>query len=338
MRKTAQALLGAAMLCGFSSSALARLELVLPVDCTIGESCFIQNYFDHDRAEGAAHDYTCGSLTYDGHHGTDFRVARVSALEVGIPVLATQSGRVGHVQEQPEIHETDIPMLKLIKTGMQTPCGTGLRIEHGSGWESLYCHLQPGSIKVQEGEDVKAGQAVALMGRSGESRFPHVHYELRHHNTPVDPFVGYANAYRCEDRKLYTLWKPDIAKALYYRAAGIVDGGFSMEKPPAEAVHSGEFSPTQPTANAISFYFWAGLYGLRPHDVLTLRFIAPDGQMVAEEREVYDGTYALVLETLPISRPEKGWGKGRYRAQLTLERFEDVLKETLVQREWVLEF
>lgn len=337
MRKTAQALLGAAMLCGFSSPALARLELVLPLDCTIGESCFIQNYFDHNRAEGAAHDYTCASLTYDGHHGTDFRVARVSALEAGIPVLAAQAGRVGHVQEQPVIRDSDIPMLKLIKTGMQTPCGTGLRIEHGAGWESLYCHLQPGSIKVAEGEEVKAGQAVALMGRSGESNFPHVHYELRHHNTPVDPFVGYANAYRCEDQKLYTLWKPEVAKALYYRAAGVVDGGFSSEKPPAEAVHSGEFSPSQPTADTISFYFWVSLYGVRPNDVLTLRFVAPNGQTVAEKREVYTEAYGLALETLPVARLQSGWQEGRYRAQLTLERFEDVLKETLVQQEWVLE-
>lgn len=338
MRKTAQALLGAAMLCGFSSPAWARLELVLPLDCTIDESCFIQNYFDHDRAEGAAHDYTCGSLTYDGHHGTDFRVARAADLEKGIPVLAAQAGRVGYVQEQPEIRESDIPMLKLIKTGMQTPCGTGLRIEHGSGWESLYCHLKPGSIAVKEGEEVKAGQAIALMGRSGDSLFPHVHYELRHHNTPVDPFVGYANSYRCEDRKLYMLWKPEVAKTLYYKAAGVVDGGFSLEKPQAEAVHSGEFSPSQPTMDAISFYFWVGLYGLRPHDVLTLRVIAPGGQVIAEKREVYAETYALVLETLSVARQEEGWEKGRYRAQLTLERFENVVKETLVQREWTLEF
>ena len=45
-------------------------ELGFPVDCVLGESCFIQNYFDHDTGPGLQ-DFTCGPLTYDGHDGTD---------------------------------------------------------------------------------------------------------------------------------------------------------------------------------------------------------------------------------------------------------------------------
>src|SRR5262249_35663984 len=48
-------------------------ELGLPIDCEVGRSCVIQNYVDHDPSPNAR-DYQCGTLTYDGHNGTDFRL------------------------------------------------------------------------------------------------------------------------------------------------------------------------------------------------------------------------------------------------------------------------
>lgn len=44
-------------------------ELELPVGCTPGETCFIQNCVDHDPAAAVA-DPACGPLSYDGHDGT----------------------------------------------------------------------------------------------------------------------------------------------------------------------------------------------------------------------------------------------------------------------------
>ena len=40
------------------------IELKLPIDCEVGRSCFIQNYFDHDASPNAR-DYQCGTLTYN---------------------------------------------------------------------------------------------------------------------------------------------------------------------------------------------------------------------------------------------------------------------------------
>lgn len=42
-----------------------------PIDCALGDSCYIQNYVDHDPSP-AASDFSCGVLTYDGYKGTDF--------------------------------------------------------------------------------------------------------------------------------------------------------------------------------------------------------------------------------------------------------------------------
>ncbi len=46
-------------------------DLALPLDCDMTDTCFIQQYLDHDPGPGAI-DYTCGPLAYDAHEGTDF--------------------------------------------------------------------------------------------------------------------------------------------------------------------------------------------------------------------------------------------------------------------------
>ncbi len=61
--------------------------LELPIRCTLGQDCFIQNYFDATPGP-AAQDYTCGTLTYDTHHGTDFRLKDLAAMQRKFAVVA----------------------------------------------------------------------------------------------------------------------------------------------------------------------------------------------------------------------------------------------------------
>ena len=49
------------------------IELELPIDCEIGRTCAIQQYADHDPSP-KSRDYQYGTLTYDTHNGTDFRL------------------------------------------------------------------------------------------------------------------------------------------------------------------------------------------------------------------------------------------------------------------------
>ena len=48
--------------------------LEVPFDCRLGALCVVQNYVDQDPGPGAR-DHACGPLSYDGHQGTDIRVA-----------------------------------------------------------------------------------------------------------------------------------------------------------------------------------------------------------------------------------------------------------------------
>ena len=63
--------------------------------------------------------------------------------------------------------------------------GEMVEINHGSGYVTRYAHNK--NNKVEVGEIVKKGQTVALMGSSGRSTGPHVHFEVYKHGRPVDP-------------------------------------------------------------------------------------------------------------------------------------------------------
>jgi murein DD-endopeptidase MepM/ murein hydrolase activator NlpD len=50
---------------------------------------------------------------------------------------------------------------------------------------ALYAHLQLGSLKVKLGDTVKTGQVLALLGNSGNSDAPHLHFQLMDANSPL---------------------------------------------------------------------------------------------------------------------------------------------------------
>jgi murein DD-endopeptidase MepM/ murein hydrolase activator NlpD len=62
--------------------------------------------------------------------------------------------------------------------------GIAVIIDHG-GQRSLYAHLS--SVAVQPGAQVAAGQLIGASGGSGFATGPHLHFEVRLQNQPVDP-------------------------------------------------------------------------------------------------------------------------------------------------------
>jgi hypothetical protein len=63
--------------------------------------------------------------------------------------------------------------------------GNYVTLDLGHGRFALYAHLQPGSLRVKVGDNVKAGQALALIGNSGNSDAPHLHFQLTDGNSPM---------------------------------------------------------------------------------------------------------------------------------------------------------
>jgi len=110
---------------------------------------------------------------WEFHKGIDI------ANEVGTPVYATAAGRVVQVT---------------YKTGY----GKLICIEHDSGYETRYAHLY--SFQVRIGDVVTKGQIIGLMGNTGFSTGPHLHYEVIYQGNKINP-VAYLN--RIDD-DLYT--------------------------------------------------------------------------------------------------------------------------------------
>jgi murein DD-endopeptidase MepM/ murein hydrolase activator NlpD len=101
------------------------------------------------------------------HTGVDLSVP------LGTPVFATTDGVV----------VSAAPMRD--KDGNLVGYGNYIILLHSTGLKSLYGHLL--SIGVTEGESVKRGQLIGLVGSTGNSTGPHTHFELRLDNTPIDP-------------------------------------------------------------------------------------------------------------------------------------------------------
>ncbi|MDE2302036.1 MAG: M23 family metallopeptidase [Sphingomonadales bacterium] len=60
-------------------------------------------------------------------------------------------------------------------------------IDHGDGWQSAYGFLS--RIAVARGEKVRGGARIGRAGHSGRARRDELHFELRHHDRPVDPGI-----------------------------------------------------------------------------------------------------------------------------------------------------
>lgn len=74
--------------------------------------------------------------------------------------------------------------------GNKSGFGKLVEINHGNGYTTRYGHNQSHMVKV--GDTVKKGQLIALMGSTGRSTGPHVHFEVLHNGKTVNPskFIG----------------------------------------------------------------------------------------------------------------------------------------------------
>jgi len=103
---------------------------------------------------------------YEFHAGQDIKV------DIGTPVVTAAAGTV-------------------ILAGYQSGYGYMVEIDHGNGLTTRYGHLS--KINVGVGQVVKRGELIAESGNSGRSTGPHLHYEVRINNEPVNPALYLPN-------------------------------------------------------------------------------------------------------------------------------------------------
>lgn len=276
-------------------------ELLQPVDCTLGETCYIQQYFDHDPGPGST-DFSCGPLAYDGHTGTDFALPTRRAMQSGVAVLSAASGRVARVREgvedfAPVVHGKE--------------CGNAVVIEHGRGWETQYCHLKKGSITVKPGDVLRAGTQLGMIGQSGAADFPHLHLSVRHDGIELDPFSPEAAACGAADDDLW-------AKDLPIQPGGLLDIGITTVVPDYSAIKYGLVSADLPTS-APALVVWTYYFGPRAGDELVLSISSSEGEVFSQS-VLIEKTQALAFRAGGRKLTTAAWPPGIYEGTAILRR------------------
>jgi hypothetical protein len=291
------------------------IELRLPIACAIGRTCAIQNYVDRDPSP-KARDYMCGTLTYDRHDGTDFRLRTMADMRAGVDVLAAADGTVTRVRDG----QPDISMKAPTAPSAEgRECGNGIVVLHAGGWETQYCHLARTSVRVKPGDLVRAGQQLGRVGLSGRTEFPHLHFAIRLNGTVVDPFAFGAAEGSCGGGR--SLWKPALRPSLVYRERSVLNAGFAAGPLTMEQIEEAEpgSGSVGPAAPALVAYVRA--IGMKEGDVQTLIVIGPDGKPLTQHvHDPLDRNKAQYLLFTGKRRPTEEWPRGTYRATYQVTR------------------
>jgi murein DD-endopeptidase MepM/ murein hydrolase activator NlpD len=97
---------------------------------------------------------------YRMHEGVDFKA------RYGSPIVAVSDGYVS-------------------AAGRAAGCGLAVRVEHGGGLATRYCHMS--RMAVAPGMGVRRGQVIGYVGSTGLSTGPHLHFEVYRHGRPINP-------------------------------------------------------------------------------------------------------------------------------------------------------
>ena len=284
------------------ASPAAALDLAWPAACTLGDTCYIQQYADHDPAATAS-DFTCGPLSYDGHDGTDIALPNRAAMAAGVGVLAAAPGTVLGVRD-------GIADFAPVVPGKE--CGNGVVIDHGAGWVTQYCHMRQGSVLVKPGDAIQTGTELGLIGQSGMAEFPHLHLAVRHNDVDIDPFAPDQTA--CALTPGPTLW----ADPTPYEPGGFLTAGFSDAVPEYDAIKAG--LPTDPLPEtAPGLVLWAHLFGGRAGDKVAFRITGPTGDILTETA-VLEKTQAQLFRAYGKRLTTDAWPTGAYVGSATLTR------------------
>jgi hypothetical protein len=102
----------------------------------------------------------------------------------GEEILAVADGVVTEVkdgipQNVPGLNSRAVPIT------LDTIGGNHVIVQIGTGIYAFYAHMQPGSLRVKVGDKVRRGQILGLLGNSGNSTEPHLHFHLCDANSPL---------------------------------------------------------------------------------------------------------------------------------------------------------
>ena len=89
-----------------------------------------------------------------------------------------------------DVYSTGNGVINAVQTS-QRGLGNHIIIDHGFGYSSIYAHLD--RFNVRKGQKIQRGDVIGYVGNTGTSVAPHLHYEIKHNGSNVDPVNFYFN-------------------------------------------------------------------------------------------------------------------------------------------------
>ena len=183
----------------------------------------VSGFMDHNPNYNALLDYTCGDRTYDlssgyDHQGSDYFTYPFPWLKMDndeVEIIAAAAGTIVFKRDGQYDRQC----------GLSSASSNAVVLRHADGNYTQYLHMKENSLTSKAvGASVAVGEYLGIVGSSGSSTGPHLHFEVRDTEyEPIDPYEGSCNA-------VPSMWE---TQPPYYDSAVI-------------AVHTGSAAPYRP--------------------------------------------------------------------------------------------
>lgn len=234
-------------------------KFVMPIEGTPWHDWTAVNYVDL-ALDGTVGDYRGGSWAYDGHNGWDLTTANWRLPDGGLSVYAAAPGTVIDAGDG---------NFDRVGSWSSPPPSNFVTIDHGNGFVTQYFHLRKYSVSVNIGDTVVAGQQIGLVGSSGRSTNPHLHFGVYYNNMLVEPNVSPTSYFSAGNTLGYAGDNPSIMDA------GIID-----ITPTAQEWYEGP--PTINTFNpGDTIRSWAMFGGAQSGDTISAVWYLPNNTVAA---------------------------------------------------------
>jgi len=243
-------------------------------------------YFDHDLNFGSVKDWNCGTITYDvpgyNHRGTDIGITPFPwnmMNDDNVEVIAAAPGLI--IQKQDGFYDKECNASSLD--------WNYILVRHADGSFAMYGHMKSGSVtSLNVGDQINAGDYVGIVGSSGASTGPHLHFEILDQSlASIDPYGG-----PCNSNGMTSMW----ADQHDYYDKGI-NRVMTHSAPP-----NNNTCPSLETTNeqilfdpGSSIYLGSYVRHAHPQDTFTITLLRPDGTNYWTKNHVPTQFYASYL-------------------------------------------
>ena len=269
----------------FSLQNALALTLELPIDCKLGENCWITNLPRHFY-ENKEVDYKCGSKTYPGHKGTDFILEDIEQMKQGFDVLSPFDGIVKSIQDG--IKDNDINLPTLDKIIEDQECGNNVVVVTDD-FEAQLCHMEQNSISVKVGDQVSAGERLGSVGVSGKVNHPQLSFIFNKRNldgtvTELDPFYGDQPNCGLSPR---SLWTNSEYLSNNTKTGIVYNYGIAFQIPDVTKVRSGYYKRIIQPHNPEMVMVFADILSVDKGHKMKVQFLNSEGKILFEKDQEF---------------------------------------------------